>query len=143
MFLKTRLIRLPAASLAKGQDQEKSSHENKRLAKKQKILGANNSFQTVLWAHLSIHLLRMVKQLQPLKKLPSDFLSNHHYLWDRHHGEDKLSIWRAGGQNPHESSKNTSTPLHITALCFQQSKEDALHPVLHCPLVSCAHVGRK
>lgn len=48
MFLKTRLIRLPAASLAEGQDQEKSSHENKKLAKKQKILGANNSFQTVL-----------------------------------------------------------------------------------------------
>lgn len=70
LFLKTRLIRLPAASLAEEQDQEKSSHENKRLAKKQEILGENNSFQTVLWAHLSVHLLRMVKQLEPLKKLP-------------------------------------------------------------------------
>lgn len=44
----TRLMRLPAARLAEGQNQEKSSHENKRLAKKQKILGASNSFQTVL-----------------------------------------------------------------------------------------------
>lgn len=70
LFLKTRLITLPAASLAEGQDQEKSSHEDKRLAKKQKILGANNSFQTVLCTHLSVHLLRMVKQLKPLKKLP-------------------------------------------------------------------------
>lgn len=69
MFLKTRLIRLLTASPAERQDQEKSSHENKRLAKKRKILGASNSFQTVLWAHLSLHLLRMVRQLEPLKRL--------------------------------------------------------------------------
>lgn len=69
LSLKPRLIRLPAASLAEGQDQEKSSHESKRLAKKQKILGASNSFQTDLWAHLSLHLLMMVRQLVPLKAL--------------------------------------------------------------------------
>lgn len=62
-------MRLPAASLAEGQDHEKSSHENKRLAKKQKILGASNSFQIVLWAHLSLDLLVVVRQLEPLKRL--------------------------------------------------------------------------
>lgn len=56
--------------MQKDRTRKRAAMRIKGWQRNKKILGANNSFQTVLWAHLSIHLLRMVKQLEPLKKLP-------------------------------------------------------------------------